>query len=157
MAIKMDKREFIEKLQRTLAGGLDSAQVAENVRYYQEYIESEMQKGNTEEEVLSQLGDPRLLARSIIEANKRAGASYGSNQEYDEEVTEDVVTEEQKYGRGYGRSIMLPGWLMMVIMTVVVVVVIGLVTSLLSIFFPVIVIGLVVLLIVKIFQGNRNK
>ena len=75
----MDKREFIEKLQRTLAGGLGNAQVAENVRYYQEYIESEMQKGNTEEEVLSQLGDPRLLAKSIIEANKRAGASYGSN------------------------------------------------------------------------------
>lgn len=157
MVIKMNKIEFIEKLQRTLAGGLDSAQVAENVRYYQEYIESEMQKGNTEEAVLSQLGDPRLLAKSIIEANKRAGASYGSNQEYDEEITEDVIAGEKKSGRGYGRSIMLPGWLVMVIMTVFVVVVIGLVTSLLSFFFPVIVIGLIALLIVKVFQGNRNK
>ena len=88
MGVKMDRREFIEKLQRTLAGGLDSVQVAENVRYYQEYIESEIQKGNTEGAVLSQLGDPRLLAKSIIEANKHAGASFGSNQEYDEEVTE---------------------------------------------------------------------
>lgn len=109
MGVKMDRREFIEKLQRTLAGGLDSVQVAENVRYYQEYIESEIQKGNTEGAVLSQLGDPRLLAKSIIEANKHAGASYGSNQEYDEEVTEDVITEDKKFGRGYGRSIIFAG------------------------------------------------
>lgn len=153
----MNKIEFIEKLQRTLAGGLDSAQVAENVRYYQEYIESEMQKGNTEEAVLSQLGDPRLLAKSIIEANKRAGASYGSNQEYDEEITEEVTAEDKKYGRSRGRSIILPGWLVMVIMTVFVVVVIGLVTSLLYAFAPVIIVGLIVLLIVKVFQGSRNK
>ena len=65
MGVKMDRREFIEKLQRTLAGGLDSVQVAENVRYYQEYIESEIQKGNTEGAVLSQLGDPRLLAKIL--------------------------------------------------------------------------------------------
>lgn len=152
----MDKREFIEKLQRTLAGGLDSAHVAENVRYYQEYIESEIQKGNSEEAVLSQLGDPRLLAKSIIEANKRAGASFGSNREYDEEIAEDIITEDKKIGRGYGRSIMLPGWLMMVIMTVLVVVVIGLVTSLISFFAPVIIVGLVVLLIVKVFQSNSK-
>jgi uncharacterized membrane protein len=156
MGVKMDRREFIEKLQRTLAGGLDSVQVAENVRYYQEYIESEIQKGNTEGAVLSQLGDPRLLAKSIIEANKHAGASYGSNQEYDEEVTEDVITEDKKFGRGYGRSIMLPGWLVMVIMTVLVVIVIGFVTSLISIFAPVIIVGLIVLLIVKIFQGSSK-
>ena len=153
----MNKIEFIEKLQRTLAGGLDSMQVAENVRYYQEYIESEMQKGNTEEAVLSQLGDPRLLAKSIIEANKRAGASYGSNQEYDEEITEEVIADDKKSGRSYGRSMMLPGWLVMVIMTVLVVVVIGLVTSLLYAFAPVIIVGLIVLLIVKVFQGSQNK
>lgn len=153
----MNKREFIEKLQRTLAGGLDSALVAENVRYYQEYIESEMQKGNTEEAVLSRLGDPRLLAKSIIEANKRAGASFGSNREYDEEIAEDVMTGDKKYGRSSGRSIMLPGWLMMVIMTVAVVVVIGLVTSLLYVLAPVIIVGLVVLLIVKVVQSTQKK
>lgn len=152
----MDKRDFIEKLQRTLAGGLDSALVAENVRYYQEYIESEIQKGKTEEAVLSQLGDPRLLAKSIIEANKRTGTSYGSNQEYDEEITEDVIAEGTKKSQRYGRAVMLPGWLMMVIMTVLVVVVIGLVTSLLSFFAPVIIIGLIVLLIVKVFQSNTR-
>lgn len=153
--MKMDKQEFIEKLQRTLAGGLSSDKVADNVRYYQDYIESEIQKGNTEEEVLSQLGDPRLLAKSIIEANKRAGASFGSNREYDEEFVEDGGTEQNVSQKKYGGGIMLPGWLIMVIMTVVVVVIIGLVTSLLYAFAPVIIAGLIVLLIVKFLQGRK--
>lgn len=149
----MNKNEFIEKLQRTLAGGLNSSQVAENVRYYQEYIESEIRKGITEEEVLAQLGDPRLLAKSIIEANKHAGESYGSNREYDEELTDDSAGAG-RYGGGYERRIMLPGWLMMVIITVVVILVIGIATSLISLFAPVIIVGLVILLIVKLFKTD---
>ncbi|MCM1039024.1 MAG: DUF1700 domain-containing protein [Roseburia sp.] len=151
--MEMDKNEFIEKLQRTLAGGLNSSQVAENVRYYEEYIASEIQKGKTEEEVLLTLGDPRLLAKSIIEANKRAGASYGSNQEYDEEIADDSGS---RAGRSFSGGLMLPGWLLMVIITVAVIVVIGIATSLISLFAPVIIVGLVVLLIVKVFQNNTK-
>ena len=151
--MNMDKNEFIEKLQRTLAGGLGSSQVAENVRYYEDYIASEIRKGKTEEEVLASLGDPSLLAKSIIEANKRAGASYGSNQEYDEEISDD---SGKRYGRSFDGRLMLPGWLMMVIITVVVVLVIGIATSLISLFAPVILVALVVLLIIKVFQNNTK-
>ncbi|MDE5933760.1 MAG: hypothetical protein K2H40_14925 [Lachnospiraceae bacterium] len=66
-------------------------------------------------------------------------------------------SEDKKFGRGYKRGVMLPGWLVMVIMTVFVVVVIGLVTSLLYAFAPVIIVGLIVLLIVKVFQSGQNK
>ncbi len=154
----MDKREFLDKLQRALASGVSSGQVAENMRYYQDYIESEIRKGRSEEEVLAGLGDPRLLAKSVIEANKRAGASYGSNREYDEEVTQDV---DGNYGNGAGNSwkehrFMLPGWLVMLIATVVIILVIGIATSLLSVLSPVILVALVVLLIVKVFQSNTK-
>ena len=69
----MDRTEFIERLQRALAGGVNSSRVAENVQYYREYIDMEIRKGRSEEEVLGSLGDPRLLAKSIIEANKSRG------------------------------------------------------------------------------------
>ena len=150
----MDRTEFIDKLQRALAGGLKSGQVAENVSYYQEYIDSEMRKGRSEAEVLEQLGDPRLLAKSIIEANKRAGASYGSNREYDEEVAEDVQETKRSRMTSDGRIVMLPGWLVMLIITVIVILIIGVVTSLLTFFAPVIIVGLVILLVVKLFQGR---
>ena len=150
----MDRIEFIDKLQRALAGGLNSGQVAENVSYYQEYIDAEIRRGRSEEEVMAQLGDPRLLAKSIIEANKRAGASYGSNREYDEEMDEDVREARRSRTTSEGKIIMLPGWLIMLIITVIVILIIGVVTSLLAFFAPVILVGLVILLIVKLFQGR---
>ena len=148
----MDKREFIDRLQRALAGGLNSSQVAENVRYYEEYIDSEIRKGKSEADVMDQLGDPRLLAKSIIEANKRAGASYGSNREYDEEVSEDIGGDGQERNSAENRVVMLPGWLILLIVTVAVVVIIGIVTSLLAFFAPVIIVILIILLVIKIFQ-----
>ncbi len=154
MRINMDRTEFIERLQRALAGGLGSGLVAENVRYYQEYIDSEIRKGKSEEEVLSMLGDPRLLAKSIIEANKHAGQSYGSNRGYDEEAEETVETVDfdGDAEKPNGRVVMLPGWLIMLIVTVAVVVLIGLATALFSFFAPVIIVVLIAILIVKIFQ-----
>ena len=151
----MDRREFIDKLQRALAGGLGSSLVAENIRYYEEYIDSEIRKGKSEAEVLDALGDPRLLAKSIIEANKRAGESYGSNRNYDEEVSDDAGEQDWDRNASGGRMIMLPGWLIMLIVAVVLIVIIGVVTRLLAIFAPVIIAVLLVLLVIKIFQGKR--
>lgn len=153
----MDRREFIEKLQHALAGGLNSNQVADNVRYYQDYIESEIRKGQTEEEVLRILGDPRLLAKSIIEANKRAGTSYGSNREYDDEVADDLSKERSGYGRNFERRLMLPGWLVMLIITVLAIIMIGLFTALLHIFAPVLIVGLLIILIVKVVKNFQNN
>lgn len=153
----MDRREFIEKLQHALAGGLNSNQVADNVRYYQDYIESEIRKGRTEEDVLNVLGDPRLLAKSIIEANKRAGTSYGSNREYDDEVADDHSRENRSFGRNFERRLMLPGWLVMLIITVLAIIMLGLFTALLRIFAPLLIVGLLIILfvkVVKIIQSN---
>lgn len=152
----MNRTEFIDKLQRALAGGLNSSLVAENVRYYQEYIDSEVRKGRREEEVLSQLGDPRLLAKSIIEANKHAGESYGSNHEYDEEVADDTQEWRQEGQTGGVRRIVFPGWLVMLIVTVLVLLVIGVATVTLVKFAPVIIIVLLVVLAVKVFQGRSR-
>ncbi len=152
----MSRAEFIDKLQRALAGGLSSGMVAENVRYYQDYIDTEVRKGRREEEVLAQLGDPRLLAKSIIEANKHAGESYGTNRAYDEEVADDVQDWETDDEQPHVKRMMLPGWLIMLIVTVAVIVVIGLAFSLLYLFAPVIIVVLIVVLIVKVFQSNSR-
>lgn len=150
----MDKRTFMEKLQRALAGGLNSSQVADNMRYYQDYIEYEIRKGRTETDVLEQLGDPRLLAKSIIEANKHGGESYGSNREYDEEVTDNP--QPGKKIRSFNYDLRLPGWLIMLIATVVVVIVIGFVTSLISVLLPFILIALAAILAFKLIQNAIN-
>ena len=151
----MDKKEFIEKLQRSLASGLSSAQVADNIRYYQDYIESEIQKGKSEEEVISNLGDPRLLAKSIIEANKHSGDNYGSNREFDDEVKDKSGSD--KLAKVVSHIFMLPVWLVVLIVVVILIIGIGVITSLISVFAPIIIAVLVVLLVINIFQSNNKR
>lgn len=140
----MDRTEFLDRLQRTLAGGVNSSQVAENMRYYQEYIDTEIRKGRSEADVLSGLGDPRLLAKSIIEANKRAGYVEGTNQNYDEERQDDSASGN---GRGYSGAVRVPGWLILLIVTVVLLLIIGVIFSVISILAPIMIPVLIVVLL----------
>lgn len=64
---------FLKALEEALRGEMSDAEVRANVDYYRTYIRSEKNKGRTEAEVLGELGDARLIARSIIDANAISG------------------------------------------------------------------------------------
>jgi len=66
----MNKAEFLDQLRISLNGKMDAAQIEDILRYYQDYIESQMRDGMAESEVMASLGAPRLIARSIIDAGK---------------------------------------------------------------------------------------
>ena len=59
----MNKQDFIDRLRMALNGRVSPGLVMDNVNYYEDYINTEIRKGRTEEEVLESLGDPRLIAR----------------------------------------------------------------------------------------------
>lgn len=141
----------MDRLQRSLAGGVNSSQVAENVRYYQDYIETEIRKGRSETEVLSSLGDPRLLARSIIEANKRAGYVEGTNQNFDEETQEDG---EKRESRVSGGAVRVPGWLIILFVIVIALLIIGVVFSVISFLAPIIIPVLIVVLLYNFIRSR---
>lgn len=81
----MRKAEFLKELQEALAGEVSSAVIRENLNYYDQYISQETASGRGEEEVLEELGSPRLIARTIIDSSEAAGDSpepesgYGSS------------------------------------------------------------------------------
>lgn len=144
----MGRTEFIEILQRTLAASMGSSLVNSNVRYYQEYFDTEIRKGRSEEEVLSSLGDPRLLAKTIIEASKHEGQSL--RPEYDEVYEEGA---EENDSREYGDKVYrMPGWMLLVLLLIIIVVVIGIVGSILSMLLPIILPILFVVFIIRFFQ-----
>ena len=91
----MTKREFLEELKEVLSEQLPQNQVAEHVSYYMNYIEEQKQSGSSEEEVLNMLGDPRLIARTILDTapNSRENQNY-----FYEETTQDVQSEGKKKG-----------------------------------------------------------
>lgn len=143
----MTRTEFMEVLQRTLAGALSSSTVNGHMNYYQDYFDSQISMGKSEAEIIAELGDPRLLAKTIIEAAKREG--LGSTPEYDE-VYEDGTANTK--GDGRLKAYRMPGWLVMVLVFVVVFVIIGMVTSLISAMLPVLLPVLCVVLVIRLIQ-----
>ncbi len=83
----MTKDEFLNKLEEALTDSVPPAVVRENIQYYGEYIDDEEKKGRSEEEVLDELGNPRLIAHTIIDTTPevyngqgdQGGSYYGSS------------------------------------------------------------------------------
>ena len=75
----MNRTEFLETLRTQLSGQMQEGRVAAHVRYYRDYMEAEMRKGRSEEEVLTELGDPRLIARTLLDTDPQSDQMiYGS-------------------------------------------------------------------------------
>ncbi len=79
----MSKAEFLKKLSEALREYMDDSDAYEHISYYSSYIDKELKKGYSEEEVTAKLGNPRLIAKSIIDrhdykAGKTEYAFYDS-------------------------------------------------------------------------------
>lgn len=93
----MKKKEFLEILMRTLKHEVSDETIEQHIRYYDQYIGS--QSSSLEEEIIKELGDPRLIAKTIIEAEKAAKNNHRySNTEYREE------RNSSSWERGRGAS-----------------------------------------------------
>ena len=149
----MNKQEFVDRLRMALNGRVSPGLVMDNVNYYQDYINTEIRKGRTEEEVLESLGDPRLIARTIIQTNggdNRSGyrnTVYG-NGEYREAAGQNVHRSYTEEEDGYGTHLILG--------ILVVVLIFGAVFSVLSFLAPVLIPIVVVLFLVKLFRDWLN-
>lgn len=88
----MTKREFIAELEEALKGEVASAVMRENINYYEGYIREQIANGRSEQEVMEVLGDPRLIAKTIIETN-------GGDGSYEAEA--QTKTEESGHKRAF--------------------------------------------------------
>lgn len=75
----MRKEEFLQELSDCLQGEVSAAVIQENVKYYDGYIAQEAASGRREEEVIDEIGSPRLIAKTIIDSQEAAGASGGAS------------------------------------------------------------------------------
>lgn len=92
----MSKQEFLETLRRALARELSESEVADNINYYWNYIEQQIAMGKSEEQVLQELGDPRLIARTILQVDeKRDEESFAESTVYEGE--DGTYREESGY------------------------------------------------------------
>lgn len=142
MVIRMGKQVFLDKLRLALNGKVAAGTLSETMTYYEDYINAETRKGRSEEEVMASLGDPRLIARTIIETN--GAEEQDAPGEYGRE------TEVQR------RHLAVPGWVLLVGVLVAAVIILGVVFRILKALFPFILILFVVSFLVKKFRNDAD-
>ena len=106
----MSREEFLKQLKESLSMSLEKAAINEQLDYYDKYISDEINKGRSEKEVLDELGDPRLIAKTIktVSANDNSTINNTDNNQSDNRQDSygsynNNQTNNRRYG-GYGQN-----------------------------------------------------
>lgn len=93
----MTRREFLSELRMALEGNIPVQDIEDNIRYYDNYF---AESSKSEREVCEELGDPRLIARTLIDsftASKGPMADFYKEQardDYSRETRTDSVYQD---------------------------------------------------------------
>lgn len=88
----MDRAQFLAILRSQLTGKMHAEKIEAHLRYYEDYIQSQVRGQKSEEEVLAALGDPRLIARTLLDTDTDSP---------DENGEEAYAYSDSRQGRGY--------------------------------------------------------
>ena len=125
-------------MEQKLTGELDEHTVGKTLRYYSEYIDSEMRKGKTEQEVLEDLGSPLLIARTILDTQGNGTANFSQTRPEWEAKEEEKGTESHRWNK----------WLFLLCLLAVLFLLFTILRVLLPILLPV----LLVLFVISLFK-----
>lgn len=75
----MNRTEFLRILKESLELSLEQDAINAQLDYYDKYISDEIKKGRSESDVIKELGDPRLIAKTIKTVNTNSDSldNYG--------------------------------------------------------------------------------
>lgn len=145
----MTKIEFLEKLEKELRANVDMQTVRENVEYYDGYIRGEAANGRSESAVLDELGDPWVIARTIIDTQGTKGQEeyvYDAPQEnYSRNASGPVKTHFWALDTWWKKLLLILG--IVGIISIILSVVAGIVSLAAPILIPVLIVMMVVKLL----------
>lgn len=150
----MDRNEFLEILGNALKGEIPDYEIAGHIQYYDSYIREN--NGKTEEEKLAELGDPRLIAKTIIDARMSRGGQ--ESYQYEEEADGQEANQGNVYYKSYSWEGLawyqkLLAILILLLVIVVVIAVAGLgIQIFFSVVLPVLIVVFVIRVIISIFR-----
>lgn len=158
----MTKQEFLQGLRSALEGEVPFEAMQENLRYYGEYIDTEKLRGSGEAQVVEALGDPRLIAKTIIDTTP--GAGEGKFTETDQAGAEYSGEPQRGPYPGQGRNNIhyynLNKWpvklAVMLLIGFVFFLVIAIIGGVLSLLLPLLPAILTVALVLWILRGPRR-
>ncbi len=159
----MTKAEFLGQLRQALQGNMGQALVNEHLHYYENYIIEESRKGRSEQEVIDSLGNPRLIAHTLIETSEHVGNGY--DETYYEESNKGRtrrekgfhinISEDGKWDIRYGRF-KLNSWYGILVFAIIFLIVIVIVGHLMVFLLPVILVVMGVSLLICWIWGRKE-
>ena len=92
----MNKEEFLEILSIQLEGEIPSNEISQHITYYNHFINQKILQGKPEEDVINELGDPRLIAKTLIDTEDVPNTpGYQQSYAYSaEEAGQETFTQE---------------------------------------------------------------
>lgn len=161
----MSKYEFLNILKETLEGEVTQQVIDENLLYYTNYIDGELRKGKGETDVLTMLGEPRLIAKTIIDTNDsvRSNRTYTYSNETEQEDHNNSMKkglhasydEHGSWDIRYGRF-KLNTWYSKMILIILLIIILCIVGQIAIAIFPIILPIVVIFLLVSYFTGNKR-
>ncbi len=100
----MTKEEFLKELRGKITGKLSQADVEHQINYYASYIDDEVSHGRNVEDVLDELGDPQLIAKTLYEASDGGYLDSSSVTASGNSNAKTGGTGEEHAGGQYGRG-----------------------------------------------------
>lgn len=152
----MDKKEFLDILYTQLSGQLPEGIIAGHIQYYRNYIDEELQKGRSEADILGELGDPRLIARTLLDTNDSSSAPYTSSE--DEPYGQDNAYDPGSHDRHIRHrtyKLDLTTWYGKLIVILIAALVIFLLCTILSVLIPVMLVAGTVMYLISYFKKHK--
>ena len=167
----MSKEEYLRGLEEALKGEVPGSVIRDNLNYYNSYLSQEISKGRTMEDIISEIGEPRIVARTIIDSCEAAGETEDGYGSYEDTGFGDSRYDDSRYDDGrYSGSkrqttgelhyIDLNKWYWKLLAVVIVIafftLVLTIIGGLLTLVIPLLPIIGIVILIMWLVQGPRR-
>lgn len=154
----MTKYEFLQNLQRELSGKISVSEVQDQINYYSQYIDEEVSAGKSEQDIVSELGDPWIIAKTILGASDneefaRANTSYEAKRASGKEKKE---REENAQIHVFGFDSWWKKLLLLLGVIGIVMLIVGVIGGIISILAPIIIPVFVIMLVIRI-VNNRKR
>lgn len=147
----MTKQIFLDRLRMALSGRVSPSLVEENVRYYEDYINTQIRLGKSETAVMDMLGDPRLIAKTIITTNDRT--TEQTSHEYQEISTNvDIIAKI----KGWLRTVHIPGWAWGIAVGILFIGILSVIFSIISFLLPILLPVALIAFLIKLFRDWLN-
>lgn len=160
----MTRQEFLKELRTALQGEISQAAINEHIRYYENYIIEESRKGQSEEEVIAQLGSPRLIAKTLIATTEKFQSGF-EEEYYSESYNQTTMGNEKGFHAKYSDTngwdvrfgkLKLNSWYGKLIIILLAIGIIVVAAHVVAFLLPIIIVVVLVLLLISLIWGSRR-